>query len=358
MQSTSILNNLRFPLAVIVVGIHVFSLVETVRSGSQSVFVEKSVFDNFLAPLAVPCFFFMSGFFFFKNYVNTWSVYKDKLHRRVCHLLIPYIIWNLFVLLKLGILFGWESAHFSPTSVLNIFVDRNFSPFGNETTSTHIYPMNIPLWYIRDLLLCVLLSPIIYTIASKMKAIFLFLIGLLFLMTSFYNGFLPQLACSVLLFCWGGHFSVCEKDFVHFFNSGYLPATIIFVSVGLIKIFGIDINMPIPLTSLTSKVQIVSGVIVLIQLSFIWGTRFKMQIPSLFTSTTYFVFLSHYLFYQESFKLLERVIPQNAYFDALTYLLGIALTYMVSVALYKLLDNYCKPILHILTGTSSLYGKH
>ena len=198
-----LLNNLRFPLSLIVVGIHVFSLTESYHSGSGSVCVVKSIFESFLAPLAVPCFFFISGYYFFKNFENRWSVYFGKLKRRFHHLLIPYVIWNLIVLLKIGFMFGWDTARFTPESIIYIFVDRSFSPFGDGTISDSLYPMNIPLWYIRDLMLCTVLSPIIFSITERMRTYVLLFLCILFISGSLFHGYLSQFTYSISLFGWG-----------------------------------------------------------------------------------------------------------------------------------------------------------
>jgi len=347
------LNNLRFPLSLIVVGIHIFSLTGSYHSGSESVCVVKSVFDSFLAPLAVPCFFFISGYYFFKNYENRWSIYFSKLNRRFHHLLIPYIIWNILVLLKIGFIFGWDTARFTPETIINIFVDRNFSPFGDGKIGDGLYPMNIPLWYIRDLMLCTILSPIIFSIAERMRAFFLLFLCVLFLSGNLFHGYLSQLTYSISLFGWGGYFSVFKKDIVQHFKSLFYACLIIYVVSGFIKLSEANFVLP---SMMVDKIIILSGVALLINLSF--SNHMKLSIPYFLSQTTYFVFLSHYLFYQESLKILYRVIPQVFLLDAMTYILGIVLTYIISVTLYKLIEQFCQPILHVLVGSYYSYGKH
>lgn len=349
-----LLNNLRFPLSLIVVGIHVFSLTGSYHSGSESVSVVKSVFDSFLAPLAVPCFFFISGYYFFKNFEKRWSVYLGKLNRRFHHLLIPYVIWNLLVLLKIGFIFGWDTARFTPETIINIFVDRNFSPFGDGKISDSLYPMNIPLWYIRDLMLCTILSPIIFSFVKRMRILILLFLCILFVSGCFFHGYFSQLTYSISLFSWGGYFSVCRKDIAHHFKSLFYVCLIIYIYSGVVKFSEISFIIP---SMIVDKILIISGVALLINFS-ISLSHIKVSLPSLLSKTTYFVFLSHYLFYQESFKILYRVIPQTFLLDAITYILGIVLTYIVSVTLYRLMEQFCQPILHILVGSYYSYGKH
>lgn len=349
-----LLNNLRFPLSLIVVGIHVFSLTESYHPSSESVCAVKNIFESFFAPLAVPCFFFISGYYFFKNFENRWSIYLNKLNRRFHHLLIPYIIWNLLVLLKIGFIYGWDTARFTPETIINIFFDRSFSPFGDGKISDSLYPMNIPLWYIRDLMFCTLLSPVIFFLTERMRAFVLLFLCILFVSGGLLHGYWSQFTCSISLFGWGGYFSVFKKDIVLHFKSLFYICLIIYGVLGFIKFSEVNFVLP---SMIVDKIQILSGVALFVNLSF-FANHMKLSIPNFLSQTTYFVFLSHYLFYQESFKCLYRVIPQTFFLDAITYILGIVLTYIVSVTLYKLMEQLCQPILHILVGSYYSYGKH
>ena len=56
------------------------------------------LFSHIFAAVAVPLFFFISGYlFFYKTTAFTKSVYGRKLKKRAHTLLIPYIFWNLAV---------------------------------------------------------------------------------------------------------------------------------------------------------------------------------------------------------------------------------------------------------------------
>lgn len=349
-----LLNNLRFPLSIIVVGIHVFSLTETYHPGSESVHVVKSIFDCFLAPIAVPCFFFISGYFFFLNYENSWNSYKEKIRKRIYRLLIPYIIWNILVLIKLCLYFGWETASFTPTSILNVFWDRNISPFGNGLESNILYPLNIPLWYIRDLMICVVVTPIVFLVVKRISWLSLYALFALFMVLTLSDTYQAQFANSLCLFCWGGYFSILKKKLPVENNILFGIFVVSFLLLGSLKMFGLLYLIPF---LLGDKILIILGILILMNLSNKFQLREKYM-SSVFVRSTYFVFLSHYLFYHESFKIIYKVIPQTFLLDAITYILGIVFTYIVSVTIYRLMEIFCRPILQILVGSYNSYGKH
>lgn len=54
--------------------------------------------SRILASVAVPLFFFISGYLFFFRTTFSVDVYKKKLKSRIKTLLIPYLFWNFVVL--------------------------------------------------------------------------------------------------------------------------------------------------------------------------------------------------------------------------------------------------------------------
>ena len=89
------LDLMRFPLAVVVLTVHVSSITQlsgnTYTAGAEafSRFVEI-----FLHNQSVPIYFFIAGYVFFYKMEMNRQQYTRKLHNRVKSLLIPYLIWN------------------------------------------------------------------------------------------------------------------------------------------------------------------------------------------------------------------------------------------------------------------------
>lgn len=125
------------------------------------------LFSEALTRLAVPIFFIISGYLFFYK-INDFScdVYVGKLKRRIKSLLLPYIIWNLLaiaiVLLKSNMLSLFPSLAKENHDWL-WFV----SAFWNSQYGS--CPILYPLWYVRDLIIVVILSPLIYMLIKTFK---------------------------------------------------------------------------------------------------------------------------------------------------------------------------------------------
>lgn len=123
--------------------------------------------------IAVPIFFFISGYYFFHGKELTLSLYKIKLARRFHTLLIPYILWNLVPFLNViggnlfSILFRGKSFDTLKTYLSDIWNNGIWRIWWNITSGT--MPYDSPLWYVRDLMVMCILSPILYLFIIKTK---------------------------------------------------------------------------------------------------------------------------------------------------------------------------------------------
>ena len=97
-----------------------------------------------LTEMAVPLFFIISGFFFLGKEYSSWTIYFSMMRKKTRTLFVPFVCWNvagLFVLL----LYKCSAVPHE----LHSFVKHFF-----------ISDFNGPLWYVRDLMLYMLLVPL------------------------------------------------------------------------------------------------------------------------------------------------------------------------------------------------------
>ena len=172
-RTSVVLAFLRIPLTIGVVLIHSNLLVWVERwYGHEldapwwSLAFIKSL--NFLAYSTVnPMFFAISGYLFFWNIDNlNLTVYKRKLHSRLFTLLIPYLLWNLiaYIYQLAKVFLGIGSAVEGCGNILSLSVFlKVFWQFGNEG------PADMPLWFVRDLILLVILTPLIHWLLKGIK---------------------------------------------------------------------------------------------------------------------------------------------------------------------------------------------
>ena len=188
--------------------------------------IAKSVFANGITEICVPTFFIISGFLFFKNLNNwDWSVYKKKVFSRTKTLLLPYIVWNIISLVisyalliltdsslsisefwvsKGGIRFLWDCGMASPS--YNFFGAVLF--FGT--------PADGPLWFIRDLMILVIISPILHWCTKTLGFYWIILTGLFYITRTGipYVGFAPA---GIFYFSLGAFLQIHYEHLFFFF---------------------------------------------------------------------------------------------------------------------------------------------
>ena len=91
---------------------------------------------------AVPVFFFISAMLFFRNYENSKAGYCNKVKRRIRSLVIPYIAFNTLGYFK-HLLFSNDA--YSTAGLIKSILSSD----------------TMPLWFLRELFVLVLLAPII-----------------------------------------------------------------------------------------------------------------------------------------------------------------------------------------------------
>lgn len=217
---------LRFPLIVAVVFIH-NNLGETVIDGIELTQNRKfpiydilyHIVNNDITRIAVPLFFFISGFlFFYKTNIFTGNEYIRKIKKRFKSLLVPYIFWNLVVLILFflsqiflsSMLSGRNKliTDYKYTDWLNIFWNYN-----NNGT-----PICFQFWFIRDLIIVVLLTPLIYSFIKNIKIYGIILLGILWIFNIWFDVVSFSIT-SFFFFSFGAWFSINKRDFTADFSS-------------------------------------------------------------------------------------------------------------------------------------------
>jgi fucose 4-O-acetylase-like acetyltransferase len=118
----------------------------------KDIFYYLSNFVTNFGYCAVPTFFALSAFLFYRNF--SLSQYILKLKRRFKSLCLPYLIWNLFYCILFVICFYIPIIHNNTNSTTEFNLINNIIGI--------IMSDYTPLWFVRDLIIYVILSPCIY----------------------------------------------------------------------------------------------------------------------------------------------------------------------------------------------------
>lgn len=109
----------------------------------------------FITEVCVPLFFVLSGFLYFRNVPGRpgWQFFWKKTRSRIFSLLIPYLIAN-----GIAFLCYWAAYRFAPEMMSGFFGDDWRNPLFIFWTG----PVNMSLWFIRDLIIACIVAPLIW----------------------------------------------------------------------------------------------------------------------------------------------------------------------------------------------------
>lgn len=236
LHQSEVINVMRFPLIVMVILFHLYPPEDIITSPYRLYNIIVTFFSSYgIARLAVPTFFIISGYFFYYH-LKEWNskIYVIKLRKRLHTLLIPYLLWNgipIILIIMVRLFIGMSSG--TSLSLVREFGDsiswfRGFWDCG--VIKGH--PFDVPLWYIRDLIICSICSPVIYFLVKRLGLLYVLGVGLLFLTNTWIDvtGFDAR---GWFFFSFGAYLSINNINMVCLFRK-YATVVIPFATVLLI----------------------------------------------------------------------------------------------------------------------------
>lgn len=296
-----------FYMMVLIVFLHAFNLgYSNVKPEYDFFSYINSFIQNFISQgvsrSCVPLFFAISGIMFFKSFELTFKSYKFKVFNRFKTLFIPFILWSVIGILLIYFLqiIPFTQKYF--TKKIELSFDIMFKK-----------PIAFQLWFIRDLFVLVLISPILGYLNKKLGLfwiILLFFAWVFGIPTIIIRSFEP-----ILFFTFGGYLVNYNFNLV----TKRVPLKFAFITIGLwvfllfFKLLIIE-NYFDSITYIFHKLTVFVGVISIWQLfDFV---QFKFFTRESFFQTTFFIYLFHELFLTIFRKILLKKM------DVLKYLTG------------------------------------
>lgn len=372
LQSRTI-SYLRFPLTLGIIFIH-FDLIEHIFTyhgvqygldrPSWYVFL-INFFSEVLPQIGVPLFFIISGYLFFRRGNFTGSTYRQKLLKRARTLLVPYLLWNLVAVLIHAFylipgLFpnaGQEQVCLTPLRLFHTFF-ANFPGQGifvmPETVASNNgfpYPINLPMWYVRDLMVMVLLSPVVYWLVSRVGKWSVILLGIVYYV--YHPLFAPDGNWGVLMsqaaffFTWGAYYAVRKDNFVESFRRcPFMPLLYLPVAVADALTRGLSYNLYIHQTGVL--LGVVSAVVIVAYLL----ERGRVHVNQTLAGSSFFVYALHVSILFEVSKVVFIVfhLSDNVWSMLILYFATPICTAALGVALYILLKRFTPSLCSLLTG--------
>lgn len=362
---------LRFPLTFLVVVIHCRGTLEPIADWSHLnaadfYHIVKVLFSDGIAQIGVPSFFFISGYLFFHNITKLdTSVYRQKLSSRIRTLFVPYVLWNLLCIpLTMLVCYGESLSGTSASgAALEYWNNMNWPHILWDYTSHDDVFLNLlgmkllisgpvlgTFWYVRDLIIITILSPLVYWFFKKTGKIGAVVVLVLLLFRIW-----PYMALRVqsLFFVLGGYWSLNKKNLYSEQQSVRIVNHVLTL-IMLLTVVRLDCTNSfwgyqfMPLYTLLGMFS-----------AFNLGYLFLQKKPDfrfhqLLSSSSFFVYSLHIEFTLSLGFFLAKTLFRNTQqplLMTLQYLVTPILIYALSVAIFWAMQKFLPQVLKVLNGS-------
>lgn len=349
-----VISTFRFPLSVAIVLLH-SNMVETINGGKEYVYFLfiTDLFSNIITRIAVPLFFFISGFLFFCKVNNfTVDIYLKKLKKRIRTLLIPYICWVLFV----AVLYLLVQI-FLPNMISDkqkFIIDYDISDWfwifwdTNHISSafTAHLPLNGPLWFLRDLMVVMIFSPLLYVLIKRLYLCIVIILGFLWVSSCWFD--IPGFSIdSFFFFSAGAYFGIYKKNFCVLQKLyAIIVLTVFYIALIYFEFYFQDKCWIFVL----HNVGILFGMTLAISLCANFVKK-GYSIHSFLTDSSFFIYAFHIMPLLFIVKLASRWFhPASNVSLILLYIICPAIVVVIGLGFYWFLKKYMPCLANMLTG--------
>lgn len=324
------INNIRFPMMMGVVFIHCgIACDDAICNGVQH------LFSDLLPAACVPIFFLMSGFLFFWR-VEDWNkdVFASKFKKRFRSLVFPYLFW---ITLTIALFAG---MHLFLPSIINPDFE-NVPQWGIKQylvaywDGSGGFPISYPLWFLRNLIVMVWLTPLFFLIIYKLEV--MRWIGLLAVVTWHFTSS-SGAAMGTLYFYSGVLLAyLTDKNLIGGGNSIRIISAVSLVAfASLIVLLMVRDDLP----SVTNDVLRLSGTIGILGM-FMRLTKKGMFLPKILSESSFFIYLYHALPLMVLSRVLVKVFhPASTMSWIALYFVNYLLIILIGISLYMILKRF------------------
>ena len=351
-ESSLRINLLRFPLIVGVVFLHNYEAAVGFNGGTMTIGLSQNNFvsdfvryliSKGVSGIAVPTFFMISGYLFCAGFVYSKENYICKLKSRIRTLLVPFLFWNIttLLLITLGQTLSVTQNYFSGKNPL--IVSLSGFDYIQVIFGIGRNPISYQFWFIRDLMVLVLLFPIIQYLIRKIPSVFLII-----LLSYWFLGFWPIYVPSeeaTLFFSIGCFLGITGRNL--FFLDQY--GKVISIAYAVVLIIE---TVSMPGYSYLHKFGCFLGVFSALFLTKAAVKSETIKTPILaLGSASFFVYAAHEPLLSTVRKIAYKIIqPNSDYLILALYFVIPTLVIVILIATYYVLLAYFTKFTHIITG--------
>lgn len=288
----------------------------------------------------VPVFFILSSFLYFKGISRfDLKLYSEKSNRRVRTLLLPYILWCAFCALLLYIKHAY--LHMSGLGIYldsgGVNIAKFFQGFWSINAANNM-PYAFAFWFIRNLMVFVILSPIAWTIGRYWWLTALLWVLIIVFNWNFY-GF--------EWFCLGTTLAYHQTTPVVLPKRLFIGCLVLLGVTSFLLIWEFDHWI----CCLISIVQTISTLIAVSQIGLLLHNYSHLTFMKTLLNSTFMIYAVHQCFCSKMRMLWENLFGIESFLCIIAaYTCCFFSLVAISVMVYIILKKYAPKLLGILTG--------
>lgn len=330
---------LSFLMSVFVVYIHSNNLVNVgLADATTSIdYVVTKIIVECLARIAVPFFFMMSGYWFFRfdffNARNDLNIIKTKLLKKGKSLVVPYLIWNTFVYLFFVIVtrIPFISNLMNSKEVVGL-------DFKTILLNVLLHEQNYPMWYVQNLLVLMLLTPVfLLVLKNKYVSFFVLIITGVFCCLEISWGYCQT--TSIFFFLLGAILAVYFRKF--FEEKGSKKVIIISSCILLFRVIVAYFEIPV-----ISTIALLFAPVALVKLFDV----FKDFKVTWYIKQSFFIYCAHLLPTTIVMKILAKLFGGNDLLAAASFFVTPFITLLGLYIVVKVISRFMPKLYRILCG--------
>lgn len=334
------IKNIRFPMIMGVVLIHC-----TLSSDNCACNSIQHLFSDLLPAACVPIFFLMSGFLFFWQ-IEEWNKesFLIKFKKRFHSLVVPYLIWNTFTIALFACMHLFLPSLINPNfeNVPDWGLLHYLSAYWDGSGG---FPINYPLWFLRNLIVMVYLTPLFYLLVYRMGIVRW--LGLAAFVVWYFTS---ESGTSM-----GAFYFYSGVLFAYLINKntdlgGQILKRIAYASGVVFASMIVLSMMNMQLTPCDNNILRLSGTVALLGV-FIDITKKGLELPKWLGESCFFIYLYHALPLLVLSRVLVKVLhPVSSFSWIVVYFTNYLLIIVIGVVLYYILNRVFPHLTAVICG--------
>lgn len=302
-----------------------------------------------LGNLAVPCFFLISAYLFFRNYRRDKIVEKYK--SRIRSVLIPYLLWNFLYYVAFLVLVTFPvSRYFMDTQQVEFSVQELLQ-------AVFHYKYNGVYWFMQQLIWFVVLSPVVWILMRKKAGLILPALCMVLHCSGIYLPFygLGIRFDMLVYWCLGCYFALHEAD--AFENRGSRAK--IYVS-GAIALILLGIRFWLEFVDVGNGYNnYLLSVLLLGNVLAFWFALdiFRYEKTYWWMEITFFIYSAHPMLVDAVKKGMAKLLPDAPVLCMVNYFAAVGVSLGLIIFIAGILMKYAPRVWGVLNGGRMVAGR-